>query len=354
MPTYSPSMLAKGFNCGFSLGEYRTVMDETIYLQLNDNSQRGTFYHSLIELWLREIKHQSAFPITDITGLRPSFNDFFSSGNLIRRKLSEINISISSQFTTFYDKFTSQCLVEDYLHAVVESEGISEFQIEEELPSTGEYFIDGNKEISLRGRPDCVIITPSNAYVIDWKTTIDESRFDYYGVQMKLYQLLVNSKTDKDSLGRIISILEAEDEDMNWPYLKSAEELTQITLSKIIQSSISPGKNPGEWCQNCKYNLKNEEVCHERARDSIIIENTERLLDRGFNPNTVIDVEFEKRHLRPNGKNLWIYRQDEEKEIFFKFKVNSLPAGDKIRCRGIIQHQRNTDRIFYVYNFVTL
>lgn len=89
MPTYSPSMLAKGFNCGPSLGEYRTVGTEESFLELNDHSQRGVFYHSLIELWLEKVKQHSTFPIIHEKELKPSFKDFFKSGNHIRDLLFE-------------------------------------------------------------------------------------------------------------------------------------------------------------------------------------------------------------------------------------------------------------------------
>jgi len=347
-------MLAKGFNCGPSLGEYRTVGTGESFLELNDHSQRGAFYHSLIELWLEKVKQHSTFPIIHEKELKPSFKDFFKSGNHIRDLLFEKKITTSSQFTTFFNKFYAQCLIEEYLHAVVEVEGIHDLLIEQEFPRHGVFFLDEGEEINLRGRPDCVLTTSKNTYVLDWKTTIDEERIDYYNIQMYLYQSLVNSNIENVSFGRIISILEAADEENpRWPDFKSSEDFSEITHHEIVQSSLSKEKKPGEWCQNCKYNLKFGEVCGERGNDLHIVECTKRLFDSGFNPSSFIDVEFEKRHLQSKGRNLWIYQQSEEKAILFKFKVNTLTVGDKIRCRGSIQNQRNSERVFHVQKFVT-
>lgn len=351
MPVYSPSMLARGFNCGPSMGEYRSITTGPIYLELQQSSDKGIFYHALIELWLKEVKKSSDFPIIIKSELKPSFKEFFDSGHQVRQKLAEVNITTSSQFTTVFDKFYDRCLIEHYFHEVAESKGINDLLIEEEWPKSGTHYLSKDQKLSLKGRPDCVIVTAEDFFVIDWKTNIDETMLNYYGIQMKLYQSLVNSTIRRPLHGRIISILQSEDEDMDWPFLKDSETLTTVTMPEIIESSLSTEKKSGEWCQNCKYNFKLADVCLERVNDAQIIEHTKRLLDKSFNPGSFIDVDFERDSLIKVGKSMWKYGTDDN-QVFFKFKIDSLPGGGNIRCKGKITHHNNSDRIFHVHKSI--
>lgn len=364
MKVYSPSMIAKGHQCSYSIDPHDFGWsprgDDLIILDMRKPSDLGQFYHQLIELWLLEVNENSNFPINSKREFEPNFGDFFLSSRFIESKLKQKGYVVENGYTSAFKHFARDSKIATYLYEIAENYGIELMIVEEKIPKEISKIpsIKGNDNLKISGTPDCVLVCKGRTFVIDWKTRINDNQDHYYSIQLYLYKFLVESMLATSSLeGRIVSILDVED---GFPIIKYCDDLEnefQIDSSNLGELIIRNEKNAGIWCQNCKYNLRlGDGVCEERSQDHELIENKQRILDASFYPEYFFDVEFERNDLNFESKSIFSYSDgDQIILVDFHGKLQYIiDDGNRIRCNGIIKVQRNGNRVFHVANFVIL
>ena len=359
-PTHSPSSIAKAHQCPSRLREYQDPPRIT-HLDLSKPTEKGTFYHLVIEQWLDSLNRAIQ------KGEWEDFTSFISSKKARINQLKGDGITVSSEYGGLLSNLVDNCKIEKYLKLVHgKSCDIKSIHTEINLPG-GEKGMTLQNEFLVKGIVDCIVKTKKNGVlVIDWKTVLhlkDDDEMMRYKIQLSLYTQLVMREYSLKPIEvkpRLISLTEYNQKHLPIMDRLSPNEWANIGSEVDIKRWTSNHKFSGSHCINCE-EAYSTSPCKQRSADRSIIHASQRLHDPTFTTgNSVIDLEIHGRRLNPVSSRSFFVSNDNpdgERILHVQFRNTGpairIPDNCVVRCRGKIKFDDGR-RTLIVHQFVKL
>ena len=356
-PTHSPSNIAKAHQCPSRLREYQDPPRIT-HLDLSKPTEKGTFYHLVIEQWLDRL-HRA---IQD--GKWEDFTSFISRKKDRMNQLKGDGITVTSEYSGLLTELVDRCKIQRYLKRLNEQPGykIKSIWTEAHLPS-GVGGVTLLHDFRVKGFVDCIVETENNIFVIDWKTELhlkNEDEIMRYEIQLALYSRLAEEEYNVESemiIPRLISLTQSNEK--GFPLMKKLD-LTNIGREDDIVHWTSKSKISGRHCSTCDEAYARA-PCRERSTDEVLRASSQRLHDPVFTSgSTVIDVEIQGSRFKPlSWKSFFVSNGDQENERILHVQFSKargrveIPENCVVRCRGRIKFE-DGNRTLVIYEHVIL
>lgn len=356
-PTHSPSNIAKAHQCPSRLREYQDPPTIT-HLDLSKPTEKGTFYHLVIDQWLDRLN----LSIQD--GEWEDFTSFISSKKDRMNQLKRRGITVTSEYSCLLTELVDRCKIERYLKRLHMKKGykIKSIWTEAHLPprDSGMMLV---QDFRIKGFVDCIVITESGIFVIDWKTELhlkNEDEIMRYEIQLALYSRLAEDEYNVESemiIPRLVSLTQSNEK--GFPLLKRLD-LTNIGGEDDIVHWTSASKISGTHCSTCEEAYART-PCRERSSDEALRASSQRLHDPVFTSgSTVIDLEIQGNRFKPlSRKSFIVSNGDHENERILHVQFSKargrveIPENCVVRCRGRIKFE-DGNRTLMVYEHVIL
>jgi len=342
-PMHSPSNIAKAEQCPSRLREYRNP-PLTYHLDISKPSDKGTFYHLVVEQWLESLNRAIQ------VGEWEDFTSYISRKKARINQLRENGITVTSGYGELLNKLLDECKIEKYLCSVHKKFTIKSIQTEIPLPSN----VNGMKlqeGFAVKGFVDCIVETEKNGFlVIDWKTNLHLKKEDEmvrYNIQLALYANLAAKEYNaelSEITPRLISLTQYGEKRLPLMARLDSADLANIGDADHIVHWTSGSRISGTHCSTCDeaYALA---PCRARSNDETIRASSQRLHDPMFTSgNTVIDFEIHGNRFKPLSRNSFVVSNGEpenERILHVQFsKAKSMvviPEDSVVRCRGKIK-----------------
>jgi len=358
-PTHSPSNIAKAHQCPSRLKEYRNP-PPTSYLDLSKPTDKGTFFHLVVEQWLNQLN--SAIQ----NGVWEDFTSYISSKRARMNQLKGDGITVTSQYGGSLTELVDNCKIETYLRRVHKKSRIKSIRTEVHLPSETDAMIL-RQDFDVKGFVDCIVETEENGIlVIDWKTELhlkNEDEMMRYNIQLALYSRLAEHEYNiepKLILPRLISLTQFNEKGLPLMARLASIDLTNIGREDHIVHWTSKSKISGRHCSTCD-EAYGRAPCRERSTDEALRASSQRLHDPVFTSgSTVIDVEIQGNRFKPlSWKSFFVSNRDQENERILHVQFSKargrveIPENCVVRCRGRIKFE-DGNRTLVIYEHVIL
>ena len=358
-PTHSPSNIAKAHQCPSRLREYQDPPRIT-HLDLSKPTEKGTFYHLVIEQWLDHLNRA----IQD--GKWEDFTSFISRKKDRMNQLKGAGITVTSDYSGLLTVLVDNCKIETYLRRVHKNSRIKSIWTEVHLPSEVDAMML-RQDFGVKGFVDCIVETEKNGIlVIDWKTELhlkNEDEMMRYNIQLALYSRLTENEYNiepKLIFPRLISLTQFNEKGLPLMARLASIDLTNIGGQDHIFHWTSASKISGVHCSTCNEAYARA-PCRERSTDQTIRASSQRIHDPVFTSGSrVIDLEIQGNRFKPlSGKSFFVSNGDQENERILHVQFSKargrieIPENCVVRCRGKIKFE-DGNRILIVYEHVIL